>query len=450
MFEELVDDCSVAKTLGLAAASRRAADAHEARILELAVHYADLHAVTRDDIVAHVVPGMERMVRLGGDGTPPVAEFAPAEFGAVLGISASAAAALIGESLEVQHRLPTLWTMVHAGDLPAWKARWIAAKCLALSKPAVAYVDARIGPVAASIGIARLTNLLEAALIATDPEKAAADARAAATRRGVWVSQSNEHGHKTITAKTDAGDVIRFDATVDRVAEILGRLGDVDPKEVRRAKAIGILASPEATLALFADDRAVQAGADPTQVTQQDPRLGQGQTIRRRDLLPQAVVYLHLSENSFTRDAEGVARFEGVGPISPDQAMGILGHANVSITPVIDLEDRAAIDAYEVPDRMRSAVLLKNPCCITPYCNHIGGRKDAEHNVPYVPPDDGGPPGQTAVHKLGAICRRDHRRKTHGGWDVEQPFNGIYVWRSPIGEMYVVDHTRTQALAKSA
>ena len=49
-----------------------------ARILGLAAHYGDLHAVTRADIVGHVVPGMGRLIRLGGVGTPEVAEFAPA------------------------------------------------------------------------------------------------------------------------------------------------------------------------------------------------------------------------------------------------------------------------------------------------------------------------------------------------------------------------------------
>jgi hypothetical protein len=37
-----------------------------------------------------------------------------------------------------------------------------------------------------------------------------------------------------------------------------------------------------------------------------------------------------------------------------------------------------------------------------------------------------------------------HRIKTHSGWDVEQPFPGIYVWRDPYGAFYVVDHTGTR------
>ena len=39
-----------------------------------------------------------------------------------------------------------------------------------------------------------------------------------------------------------------------------------------------------------------------------------------------------------------------------------------------------------------------------------------------------------------------HRIKTHGGWDVQQPFPGIYLWRDPHGGFYLVDHTGTRRL----
>jgi hypothetical protein len=41
-----------------------------------------------------------------------------------------------------------------------------------------------------------------------------------------------------------------------------------------------------------------------------------------------------------------------------------------------------------------------------------------------------------------------HRLKTHGRWQVEQPFPGIYVWRDPYGELYLVDHTGTRSLRR--
>jgi hypothetical protein len=51
---------------------------------------------------------MERLVLLGGEGTPEVAEFAAAELGAELQMSPWAAAQLIGDALDLRHRLPRL------------------------------------------------------------------------------------------------------------------------------------------------------------------------------------------------------------------------------------------------------------------------------------------------------------------------------------------------------
>ncbi|MGH3356387.1 MAG: hypothetical protein ACRDOJ_10860, partial [Nocardioidaceae bacterium] len=37
--------------------------------------------------------------------------------------------------------------------------------------------------------------------------------------------------------------------------------------------------------------------------------------------------------------------------------------------------------------------------------------------------------------------------KTHGSWQVKQPYPGIYLWRDPHGSTYLVDHTGTRTLA---
>ena len=44
------------------------------------------------------------------------------------------------------------------------------------------------------------------------------------------------------------------------------------------------------------------------------------------------------------------------------------------------------------------------------------------------------------------MTTRHHRIKTHGGWQVQQPFPGIYVLRDPLGAFYLVDHTGTRRL----
>ena len=90
----------------------------------------------------------------------------------------------------------------------------------------------------------RLQTLLDAKIIEADPVGAEQQAALAAQQRFVRLGRSSEHGLKLIIARANAGDAIWFKATIDRIADILARQGDSDPVEVRRSKAIGILAQP--------------------------------------------------------------------------------------------------------------------------------------------------------------------------------------------------------------
>jgi hypothetical protein len=54
-----------------------------------------------------------------------------------------------------------------------------------------------------------------------------------------------------IIARATAGDVIWFKATIDRIADILALQGDQDSIDIRRSKAIGILAQPAQALQLL-------------------------------------------------------------------------------------------------------------------------------------------------------------------------------------------------------
>ena len=50
-----------------------------------------------------------------------------------------------------------------------------------------------------------------------------------------------------------------------------------------------------------------------------------------------------------------------------------------------------------------------------------------DHTTPY---DAGGASG---IGNYGPMTTTHHRIKTHGGWQVKQPFPGIYLWRDPHG-----------------
>ena len=87
--------------------------------LELALEWARLHPCPADqETPAHWGEADlhgEGLVPLAGPGAPWVAEFAPADLAAALGISQDAGRQLLADALELAHRLPALWDLVLAG-----------------------------------------------------------------------------------------------------------------------------------------------------------------------------------------------------------------------------------------------------------------------------------------------------------------------------------------------
>ncbi len=164
--------------------------------------------------------------------------------------------------------------------------------------------------------------------------------------------------------------------------------------------------------------------------------------------LAPATLYVHVARESM-QTGEGVARMEGVGPITIGQASEFLRHSHVTIKPVIDLDEDRPVDCYEVPDRLREQMHLRSPASAFPWSSATGRRMDLDHTKPYVSSgsttDTTGPPGQTRVGNLGKLTRFEHRIKTHAkGWRHRQPEPGVHVWRTPTGYQFTVDHTGTR------
>ena len=355
-------------------------------------------------------------------------------------MSPYAAARLIGDAFDLRHRLPRLWARILVGEVRPWIGRKTAEATRSLSFDVVALVDRRVAPWAHSIGWGRLDALIASTVAAADPVAAAEATQRAEMQQGVWVGQSNDHGIKDIFIRTEAPNAIWFDAAIDRVADSLASLGDSDSKDLRRAKAVGVLAQPQQALDLFHTTTRLAAGGDTSPEPQPTPRGAGGCGV---DARPAATLYIHLDQDSFTRDGGGVARFKGIGPVTLDQARKWLGHCHVTVKPVIDLANQAPVDGYEVPDRLREAMHLRSPVDVFPYATNTSRRKEADHSDPYVDPGDGGPPGQTRLDNLAPMVTFHHRIKTHSRWQVRQVFNGVFVWRSPHGRCYLVDSTGT-------
>ena len=149
---------------------------------------------------------------------------------------------------------------------------------------------------------------------------------------------------------------------------------------------------------------------------------------------PRVVIHVHVTDRTLV-DQHGVVRTSD-GPVTLDQFRQWLTQADSKITirPILDPAATSAVDAYEIPQRLRQAMSIRHPGSVWPFSPATSltadGRLDLDHTRPY---GDHGPPGQTSIGNLGPLTRTEHRAKTFGGWQARQPDLGTYLWRSPEG-----------------
>lgn len=392
--------------------------AAEARQFALAGHVAAIAPRPAQTGVA----GEEQLVDLGGDGCPPVPEFIALELAALLRVSHTSARALIADALSVRHRHPRVWRAVADGILPVWQARRVAraVRWAGLDLAGALRVDRRIAPAVGKVSWPRLEALVEGEIVAAAPERAAeAEERA---RRGTFARVERDEygvaGVRSLTARLRTTDAINLESAISRVAAALSREGDEDSLDVRRAKALGILATPARAADLLA-----------------------GGSGRAESLLPPVRLYLHL--NATRLGPDGVARLEGEGALPLVALRALLADSKVRVTTVIDHRESEAVDAYEIPERLRERMALAQPYEVFPWGTRRARHADLDHTESYRAggPDGVGPePGQTRPENLGPIGRTGHRAKTHAGWRCRQVRPGRWLWRTPYGADYLVDN----------
>ena len=152
---------------------------------------------------------------------------------------------------------------------------------------------------------------------------------------------------------------------------------------------------------------------------------------------PRAVLYLHLTPQ--TLFGRGVARGEEIGALTRARLVEVLGQHQISLRPVIDLNQAMAADCYEVPAAIDERLQLSKPADVFPFASSLARTLDRDHTVAY---QEHGPPGQTSEPNLGKLSRHHHRIKTHAGWAVTQHENR-FTWTTPHGRVYLTDRLGT-------
>jgi hypothetical protein len=430
-----VDDLDAAETLAAVEAAVRERRAVEVRELELVLHWADLHTHDPRDGGQSEVPGASRLVQLGGVGTPMVQDLSICELAMARGQHTGTVRAVVADGLDLRHRLPEFYTAVREGRVELWVARKVASMTRKLDPQAAALVDRAVAA-AVDEGPGRLLSIAEAKVLAADTEVARAERAAGRRRRYVAVTPTDEFGLRTVIAPVVPADAAWLDAIVDRVADALDARRDLVPdlptdcsRDELRSVALGWLAHPEDVTALLAGEA--------------EPR-GHGAKTRR------AVVHVHLHQTSLEGTDEGanaaaggVARVEGVGPMLTEELAGLLGHARVTLVPVIDLATSVSVNGYEHPEPVKDRTRLRCVGDVFPHARTISRNTDMDHPDPF---DAHGPPGQTGDHNAAPLGRRHHRAKTHLAYDCRQLGLARYLWRSPHGLPRLVDATGTHEL----
>ncbi len=348
----------------------------------------------------------------------------------------------MADALDLMIRLPQLWRRVEALEVKASYARFVARRTRDLSAEQASYVDERAAePADGRIPWSRFEDLVTGLVVASDPE---ARRRRSATTPSVrsptplvpprtgCVASSSARRSRSSPSSTRASSGSPTSSPA---------LGDTDDRDRRRVKAIAILANPHAAVALI---EAFVRWRDRPECPADghEPRTGEKPELDWATVMPSVILHVHTYAGS---EPTGTARAEGHGPVTEEWVRDHLGpHARFTIRPVLDLEGQAPVDAYEIPDRHRQAVHLMTPADTFPWGVSTSRAQQIDHTEPYR---SGGPPGQSRVGNYGPMTTFHHRIKTHGAWEVRQPFPGIYVWRDPHGATYVVDHSGTRRLA---
>jgi len=425
-------DLDAAGVLAAAAEAEQAERRAAARKLQLAYQWAVLNPATQDTGVA--TPGgpaldvLNKDESLGGDGTPAVAAFTPEAFAAEVGMSPAAGAALIGDALDLAHRLPLLWKRVRALAVPAWQARRVAQQTHRLPAPGAHWVDDRLAArTDGACGPVITDRLVAEAIAKFDPEE---HQKREARGKASWDAKISHPNATEFAGTSDLqvrGDTLSLKAFHDLLCAIAHQLwldGDTDPHGARKAKALGVIIALVTALATG------QATWDLTSLL--------GGAAKKQS--GKIKVYVRVDADDLDLDHEGGAAFatctaENLGEATMAKLRDWVGHHQVVIQPVLNMQRRDAVDQHDPPPWMQELLRLRDGHCIFPRCTVHARSCDLDHELPY---DPDGPPGQTHPDNLARLCRRHHRAKTLGLWRYTRTPQGHYLWHGPHGARYVV------------
>jgi len=80
--------------------------------------------------------------------------------------------------------------------------------------------------------------------------------------------------------------------------------------------------------------------------------------------------------------------------------------------------------------RLRRHTQQRDRVCKGPGCRRPATRSDYDHTAEYQHF------GPTVRANSGSLCAHDHNLKTKGGWELDQPEPGVFIWYTPLGQIH--------------
>lgn len=348
---------------------------------------------------------------------------AAAPLGAALGRTTQAAQLLIRDVLIVRHRLPLIWERVLSCQVEPWRARRIAKAVIGRPRDVSDWLDEHLSPVAHKVGDVVLDRLLDEAMLRLHPEEREMEQLEALDRRHATLHADsiNDTGIADMTIRGDWKDLHDFDQTLSQVAAALAALDEAsgapaDSLDVRRARAVGVLADPAQALALL----------HPADAARTRPR--------KHTQLVLHITPEHLAGHDPVARNGTLAR-----PVLEQAVRDWCGRSDthLQVLPVLDLADHTSTDRYEVAGRTQQRIDFIAGSCVFPWCTRPARACDHDHVVPH------GSGGATCDCNIAPLCRHHHRLKTHAGWSYTPLETGTWLWSDPYGQQFLRDHTGT-------
>lgn len=326
------------------------------------------------------------------------------EIRAALPLTRRAAEIQLDLAWRLVKRIPAVWEALQSGDIDLPRARVILDRTDHLDESIARDIAARILTEASELTTGQIRGRLDRLCVEADPDEAAKRYEKRVEDRRVEAHRQPE----------GTADLVGMNLPGDRVAAIMDRLTRIARKRRGRNESRSMdQLRADAFLELL---EGCHRQSEPDSRPMVDIRIE----------LP---TLLGLDEKA--------GEIPGWGPIISDVARRVVERQAEGQWRVVVTDPDSGNILWDGTTRRRPSaeqrrwVEARQTTCVFPGCRHPARTSDIDHAIEV---SEG---GQTLVRHLEPACRHDHGLRHQGGWSLEQPLPGRYVWTSPRGHTYV-------------